>query len=519
MICFYIFLFLLNLYNSYGYKCSPDKIFDLQLRTCVDKSLYSKTDITYFDINLGNGIRSIDNFMINNTYHSCIKNFTFNGISCKLINKDKNFNPVVSICNLKKLTNFTNLPNDVCNYYVIDSYDINDKLDLILLNFWQNSTEATQILYNFHKIINFELVKGIYVSIGKNIPYWNNLLTTNDVQNIYNKLLEFKNKYNISGFVLRHVNNKKLLDLVDKLYSNNVNLMLNINSSELLDSNILKDISTKVSYVNILYDKEKDANNMIKPYFTETGIREIIKNINKLNINKNKVSIVYSLLGKLFEVTDYYSKELYMHRNVSLIYHTNNIKMFDREESIIRINDICNNDTNICNKEDLVDKTNKSIPISPPSCLYSIKNSNELGAWVVYQNKIVNFLDSIDFYKLNKILRMNKINTVFIDSLDYDFQTCKKFPQYYYTRLIMKSNYLRKNNLITQINNENKTSLYKPCNDNVTCTSTGFKPFTCDKQKYIKCVKMNQNIYKYVFSCKKNYVFNPVTNKCKYLRN
>lgn len=516
MICFFIFLFLLNLYNSYGYKCSPDKIFDLQLRTCIDKSLYNPTDITYFNINLENGVNSVDNFMINNTYHSCIKNFTFNGISCKLGNKNTLFNPAISICNVKKVTNFTNLPNDVCNYYVIDSFDINDKLEIILLNLWDNSSKVYDILYNSHKIINFELVKGVYVSIGKNVLHWNNLLATNDVQNIYNKLLEFKNKYNISGFALRHVNNNKLLDLVVKLHSNNVNLMLNINSSELLDSNILKDVVPKVNYINILYDKPKDTNNRIKPYFTETGIREIIKNINKLNINKSKVSIVYSLLGKLFEVSDYYSKELYMHRNISLLYYTNNIKMFDREDSIIRIGDICNNDTNICTKEDLVDKTNKSIPISPPNCLYSIKNPNELGGWVVYKNKIVNFLDSIDFYKFNKILHMNKINNVFVDSLDYDFQTCKKFPQYYYTRLIMKSNYLRKNNLITQINNENKISLVKPCNDNVTCTNTGFKPYTCDKEKYIKCVKMNKNVYKYVFSCKKNYVFNPLTNKCKF---
>lgn len=520
MICFYIFLFLLNLYNSYGYRCSPNKVFDTQLRTCIDKSLYNPTGITYFNINLEKGINSIDNFMINDTFQSCIKNFTFNGVSCKLSNKNTVFNPRVSICNIKELTNSTNLPSDACNYFVIDSFDINDKLNIALVDFWDNSIEA---LNSLKKTIDYELVKGVYISLGKNGPHWNNLLTTNSVQDIANKLVEFKNRYNISGFVLRYVNNNKLLDLFSKLYNSKVKVMLNIFSYELLESNLLKDLSEKAEYVNILYSKKEENeeynDKKFKPCFTETGMREVIKNINKLNLNKEKISMSYALFGKLYEISDYYSKELYMHRNISLLYYTNNIKMFDRGNSIIRINDICNNDTSICNKEDLIDKTNKSIPISPPNCLYSIKNPDEYGAWVVYKNKIVNFLDSIDFYKFNKMLRMNKIYAVFIDSLDYDFKSCKKFPLYYYTRLIMKSNYLRKYNLITQINNENKRSQETTCHDNVGCTNTGFKPYSCDKQKYIKCVKMNNTVYKYVFSCKKNYVFNPSTNKCKYLKN
>lgn len=524
MILIYLSLGLL-LNNAYAYKCCPEKILDTQLRTCIHKSSYysdttSSNSNKYLNIGYDPLLKEFTEetyyYKINNTIQTCPKNYIFNGITCKLDQTIVPDKPKNVICNIKHISSidYTKLPLDICNYLIYGPFDMNDNYEITYVNFWENSTRLNEVLLHTLEYINTENVVGVYVSLGKNIEFWKNMIENKDINIIKEKLETFVQQYKLNGVVLRYVNSTKFIELIDKL---SIEFMLNINTNEVESTDNFRHIASKAKYVNVLCNKEKNINSTnIIPIFEQTDIENTIMKIISTNIDKNKITIAYPLYGMKYEISDENAKLLYKNRNISEIKAEQNIKMFSKENSIISMNNICNTDARICTKEDLEDNTNL------PDCIYGI--SDNFASWMVYKNKLTNFIDSNTFFKINKIRHKNGITDVFIDSLDDDLGiNCKEdYPAYYFSNTLVRVTHLKEKNILMKINTSNK-SYFIHNNENTSessclndlCTTTGFMEYKCNEQKYIKCVKIKNIFYKYIFSCRNGFRFNKSNQKCR----
>lgn len=524
MILIYISICLL-LNNVYAYNCPFNKIWDTQLRSCIHKISYytdpeAKNNLNkYLNIGYDPLLKEFTEeeyyYKINNTIKTCPKNYIFNGITCKLDEKIVVDNNQKVICNIKHVSSidYTKIPLDICNYLIFGPFDMNDKYEITYVNFWENTTRLNEVLTNSLNYVNTESIIGVYISIGRNIEFWKNILESKEVDIIKDKLEEFAKQYKLNGLVIRYVNSTKFVELVDKL---SIEFMLNINTAEISNTDEFRHIVSKAKYINVLANKEKNISSTnIVPLFEQKDIETTISNIINTNIDKNKISISYPIYGMKYEISDENAKLLYKNKNISEIKSEQVIQMFSNENSIIPMNAICNMDTKLCTKEDLQNNT-------VPDCIYGISDS--FGSWMVYKNKLTNFIDSNTFYNINAIRNKNGINNIFIDSLDDDFGiNCNDdYPSYYFSNTLVRVTHIKDKNILMKINTHDKSYFIKKnentsdssCLNNI-CKTTGFMEYKCNKQKYIKCVKIKNIFYKYIFSCRNGFVFNKNNQKCR----
>lgn len=523
MILIYLSLCLL-INDAFAYKCSPEKILDTQLRTCIHKTSYysdaTSTNATkYLNIGYDPLLKEFTEeayyYKINNTIQTCPKDYIFNGITCILDETIIPSKPKNVICNIKHISSidYTKLPLDICNYLVFGPFDMNDNYEITYINFWENTTRLNEVLLHALEYVNTERVIGLYVSLGKNTEFWKNIIENKDINIIKEKLETFVKDYKLNGLVIRYVNSTKFIEFVNKL---NIDFMLNINTNEIENTDTFKQIVSKAKYINVLCNKEKNiSSTSIVPIFEQIDIENTIMKLMNTNIDKNKITIAYPLYGMKYEISDENAKLLYKNRNITEIKAEQNIKMFSKEDSFISMNNICNTDVSICTKEDFIND-------NLPNCIYGI--SDTFGSWMVYKNKLTNFIDSNTFLKINEIRHKSGINDVFIDSLDDDLGiNCKEdYPAYYFSNTLARVTHLKDKNILMKINTSNK-SYFIHYNENTSessclndqCTSTGFMEYKCNEQKYIKCVKIKNIFYKYIFSCRKGFRFNKSNQKCR----
>jgi hypothetical protein len=518
---FYYILFCLLFTNVYSYKCFKDKTLDSQLRTCINNSSYvlnNNTNYKYlnvgYDVLLKNFTEENYYYRINDTIITCPLNYVFNGITCKLDKLNVPNKPNNVVCNLRSVfkVDYKVLPADICNYIILDSFDINDKYELTYVNFWTNTTELTEALTYIKDYSGSESVLGVYISVGMNPEFWKGIVER-DPKTVANILETFIKKHQLSGVVVRYINSNKLVELLDMLDSSKVSYMINANMSDIYD-NLFKNVSKKAKFVNILCNN-KNVSKVIDYAYD----KYVFDNLNKINIEKDKINLEYSLFGKKYEISDNDAKTLYKNRNITEVLPLDYINMFHNYDNI-PVNSICYTDTKICTKEDFNTTDN-----TPPNCVYEV--SDKYNIWLVYKNKLINFMDSNTFYYMNDIRHKNNIKGVYINSLDDDLcNKCNKdYPSYYFTNTIARVTHYKKFNIISKINSETNSYFIKtdkntsevPCLNDI-CSSTGFMEYKCDKQKYIKCVKRNGVFYKYLFSCRNGYKFYPITKKCRKIR-